>query len=146
MECLRVELFDLPDEIFLMIFKKLENVEILYSLMDVNMRFNQIVSDSIFTTQITLMKQRSSMELTSSLPNIVLDRFCLRILPKIHDNIKWLKLETLSMERILLAANNYSNLCQLDIFIMNKETDMHLFTGKLFDCYNHFNYLVVDRH
>ncbi|CAF3395204.1 unnamed protein product, partial [Rotaria sp. Silwood2] len=128
MECSCIGLFDLPDEILLMIFKKLENVEIFYSLMDINMRLNQIVSDPIFTSQITLMKRISPLLLTSPLPHIIVDRFCLQILPKIHDKIKWLKLETLSMERILLAANNYSNLRQLDIFIMNTKTDMHLFT------------------
>jgi hypothetical protein len=134
MECSRVELFDLPDEILLMIFKKLENVEILYSLMDINMQLNQIVSTPIFTSQITLMKQTSPLEL----PDIVVDRFCLQILPKIHDKIKWLKLETFSMERILLAANKYSNLRQLDIFMMNPKTDMHLFTGKIFGIHDYF--------
>jgi hypothetical protein len=133
MECSHVGLFDLPDEIFLMIFKKLENAEILCSLMDINMRLDQIVSDPIFISQITLMKQTSILDHTSPLSNIVLDRFCCQILPKMHDKIKWLKLETLSMERILLAANNYSNLRQLDIFIMNIETDIHLFTSKIFD-------------
>ncbi|CAF4143560.1 unnamed protein product, partial [Rotaria sordida] len=128
MECPHIKLFDLPDELLLSIFKKLENVEILYSLMDINKRLNQIVSDPIFTREITLMKQIAPVKLTSPLPDTVLDRFCREILPKIHDKIQWLKLETLSMERILLAVNNYSNLRQLDIFIMNTETDMELFT------------------
>jgi len=135
MECLPVHLLDLSDEILMIIFKKLEKFEILYSLMDINMRLDQIVCDSsIITTQITFMKQASLLKLTSPLPEIVLDRLCSQILPKIHDKIKWLKLETSSMERILLAANNYSNLRQLDIFIMDTEkTDMHLFTSKMFD-------------
>ncbi|CAF2145333.1 unnamed protein product [Rotaria magnacalcarata] len=75
------------------------------------------------------MKQITPVKLTSSLPDFVRDRFCPEILPKIHDKIQLLKLETLSMERILLAVNNYSNLRQLDIFIMNTETDMQLFTN-----------------
>lgn len=83
-----------------MIFKKLENVEILCSSLDINMGLDQIVSDPIFTNQITLMKQTSPLELTSPLLDLVVDRFCLQILPKIRDKIKWLKLETLSMERI----------------------------------------------
>ncbi|CAF4007548.1 unnamed protein product, partial [Rotaria sordida] len=93
------------------------------------MRLDQILLDSnIINTQITLMKQASPLKLTSPLSDIVLNRFCEQILPKIHDKIKWLKLETSSMERILLAANSYFNLRQLDLFIMNIETDdMHLF-------------------
>ncbi|CAF1383289.1 unnamed protein product [Rotaria magnacalcarata] len=129
MECQDIKLSDLPDELLLIIFKKLKNVEILYSLMDISKQLNQIVSDPIFTREITLMKQITPIKDTSSLPDFVLDRFCLEILPKIHDKIQWLKLETLSMERILLAVNNYSNLRQLDIFIMNTETDMQLFTN-----------------
>ncbi|CAF3315032.1 unnamed protein product [Rotaria socialis] len=129
MECQHIKLCDLPDELLLIIFKKLKNVEILYSLMDISKRLNQIVYDPIFTREITLMKQTTSVKLTSPLPDFVRDRFCLEIIPKIHDKIQWLKLETLSMERILLAVNNYLNLRQLDIFIMNTETDMQLFTN-----------------
>jgi hypothetical protein len=144
MECSRVHLLDLPDELLMIIFKKLEKFEILYSLLDINMRLDQIVFDpSIINTQITLMEQASPLKLISSLPDIVLDRFCFEILPKIHDKIKWLNLETLSMERILLTVNNYSNLRQLDIFIMNIETDMHLFTSKIF-YYDYFSHLITD--
>jgi hypothetical protein len=132
MACSHVQLVNLPDEILMIIFKKLNNVQVFCSLMNVNMRFNQIVRDSIFTSQITLMEQNSSTNLASPLSDIVLDKFCLKILPQIHEKIKWLKLETSSMERVLLAANNYPNLHQLDIFIMNKNIDMHLFTSKIF--------------
>jgi hypothetical protein len=132
MEYSRVQLLNLPDEILMIIFKKLDNVEMLYSLMNVNTRLDQIVCDPIFTTQITLMKQNSSIDLTSPLSDVVLNRFCVQILPQIHQKISSLSLETLSMERILLAATNYPNLRQLDIFIMNKDIDMHLFTSKIF--------------
>jgi hypothetical protein len=135
MECSYVQLLNLPDEILMIIFKKLDNVEVLYSLMNINMRFNKIVRDPTFTSQIALMKQNSSTNLTSPLSDIVLDRFCLKILPQIHEKIKWLKLETLSMERVLLAVNNYPNLHQLDIFIMNKNIDMQLFTSKIFQLF-----------
>jgi hypothetical protein len=137
MECSYVQLLNLPDEILMIIFKKLDNVEVLYSLMDVNMRFNKIVRDPTFTSQIALMKQNSSTNLTSPLSDIVLDRFCLKILPQIHEKIKSLKLETLSMKRVLLAVNNYPNLHQLDIFIMNKNIDMHLFTSKIFQLFTY---------
>jgi len=36
------------------------------------------------------------------------------------------------MERVRLAATNYPNLHQLNIFIMNQDIDMNLFTSKLF--------------
>ena len=133
MEYSPVQLLDLPAEILLIVFQKLEKFEILYSLMNINMQLDQIVRDpSILTNQIALMKQTSLPQHTSPLPEIVLDRLCSEILPKIHDKIQWFNLETSSMERILLAANNYSNLRQLDIFIMDIELDMHLFHSKIF--------------
>ena len=129
MEYSPVQLLDLPAAILLIVFQKLEKFEILYSLMNINMQLDQIVRDpSILTNQIALMKQTSLPQHTSPLPEIVLDRLCSEILPK----IQWFNLETSSMERILLAANNYSNLRQLDIFIMDIEIDMHLFHSKIF--------------
>ena len=127
-----VQLMDLPDEILMIIFKKLNNTEVLYSLMDVSMRLNQIIVDPIFTNQISLIKCNSLSRLISALSNIVLDRFCSQILPRIYHKIKWLNLETLSMERILLAAD-YCSLSQLDIFLMDEKADIQFFTGKIFD-------------
>ncbi len=121
-------LMNLPDEIIVIILNKLDNVEVLYSLTNVNTQLNRIVNDSIFTTKITLMK---STGLTSTLPDTVLNRFCLEILPEIHQKIQWLNLESASMERILLAAD-YPNLRQLEIFIADEEPDIH-FTGKKSD-------------
>lgn len=146
MECSPVHLLDLSDEILIIIFKKLKKFEILYSLMDINIRLDQTVLDpSIITTQITLMKQASLLKLTSPLPEIVVDRLCSHILSKIHDKIQWLKLETSSMERILLAPSNYSNLRQFDVYIMDIETDMHFFTSKIFH-FDYFSHLVTDRY
>ncbi|CAF3286006.1 unnamed protein product, partial [Rotaria sp. Silwood2] len=49
MEHLLVELNDLPDEILLMILKKLNSISLLYSLIGVNKRLDTIVRDPIFT-------------------------------------------------------------------------------------------------
>ena len=125
-----VQLMDLPDEILMMIFKRLANEEVLYSMMGINVRLDQIVRDPSFTNQVSLIKYHSSRYRTSALPDVILDRFCLYILPQIHHQINWLHLETLSMERILLA-NNYPNLRQLDIFSMNEEIDIERFSSKI---------------
>ncbi|CAF4066803.1 unnamed protein product, partial [Rotaria sordida] len=65
----------------------------------------------------------------SSLPNPIVDRFCLRILPNIEHKIKWFNLETSSMERILLSGN-YSNLSGLGIYNFTKDKALHYFTGQ----------------
>jgi hypothetical protein len=132
MEYSFVQLMDLSNEILIIIFKKLSNHELLYSLNNINMRLDQIISDPIFTNDISLIKYNSLSNRSSALPDIVLDRFCFQILPEICHKIKCFTLETSSIERILLAAE-YCNLHQLTIYCMNEEIDMQLFTGKIFD-------------
>ncbi|CAF3861503.1 unnamed protein product [Rotaria sp. Silwood1] len=124
------QLMKLPDEILMIILNKLNNVEVLYSLIGVNTRFNPFVRDPVFTSQLASMKHNPSTHLTSPLTDIVLDRLCLEILPQICNRIKWFNFETLSMERILLAGN-YTNLSQLEIFIMNEKIDIDIFTSKI---------------
>jgi hypothetical protein len=124
-----VQLNDLPDEILLIIFKNLNNVEVLSSLFNVNKRFNKIVRDSIFTSDLTLLKYLSH-DFIYSLPDPLLDRFCSEILPEIHHKIKWLTLESLSMKRILLSTN-YPNLDGLRIYNIKKKTALSFFTGKI---------------
>ncbi|CAF3738425.1 unnamed protein product [Rotaria sordida] len=83
--------------------------------------------------------QHGSHDSTYPLPDPVLDRFCLQILPKIHCNIKWLNLESSSMTRILLATN-YPILYGLGLYNIDVETALSLFTvtnnfpGGLFKC------------
>jgi hypothetical protein len=124
-------LCDLPDQILTIIFKKLNNVVVLNSLIGVNKRLNTIVHKPIFTSHLSFMS-RLSNNCVFPLPTPILDRFCLQILPDIHDKIRWLDLESSSMERILLSAN-YPNLYGLGLFHMQEETALRLFTGKIFD-------------
>ena len=141
MEYSSFQLNDLPDEILMMIFNKLDNITLLYSLIGFNIRLNKIVCDSIFTNCLTLLNivpsrwivQRSpSIYFTYPLLNPILDRFCLHILPKIHQKVKWLNLESFSMERILLSAN-YPNLSGISLYNIQIERAVHLFSAKMFD-------------
>jgi hypothetical protein len=122
------KLLDIPDEILLLILNKLTNIEVLYSLIGVNIRLDKIASDSLFTKHLTFMK-RSSNDAIRSLDNSVLNRFCSEILPRIHCKIEWLTLEPLCMERILLAAD-YPKLQVLSLFNIERETIVRLFGGK----------------
>jgi hypothetical protein len=135
MEELSIKLNNLPDEILIIILKKLYNFETLYSFIGVNKRFNRIAHDSIFTNHLTLMTFLNDS--TYCLPDLILDRFCLQILPKIHHKIKWLDLESTSMERIL-RVTNYPNLYGLGLYGIDVENAISLFIGKLlfFDYFN----------
>ena len=123
------QLDDLPDEILLLIFKNLFNVEVLYYLTDVNHRLKRIAHDSILTSHLSLMKY-SSNDVIHPLPKSILDRFCLKILPEIHRKVQWLNLESSSMERILLTTN-YPNLTRLGLYNINIEKAQSIFLGKI---------------
>jgi hypothetical protein len=126
MDNLLIQLDDLPDEILLIIFKKLNNVELLYCLINVNKRVQNIVHDSIFTSRLTLLRYFSKDYIYP-----LLDRFCSDILPEINHKIKWLSLESLTMERILLSTN-YPNLYGLGLYHIANKIALRLFTGKRF--------------
>ncbi|CAF4338743.1 unnamed protein product [Rotaria sp. Silwood2] len=112
MEHLLVELNDLPDEILLMILKKLNSISLLYSLIGVNKRLDTIVRDPIFTRHLKLMRHFSNDSI-EPLSDAILSRLCSKILLEIRNQVQWLDLEASSIERILLATN-YPNLYGLD--------------------------------
>jgi hypothetical protein len=130
MECLSIELNDFPDEILIIIFKKLCNIEVLNSLKGVNKRLNTVAYDPIFTNHLSMMR-RSSNNIIYPLPDLMLDQFCTQILPEIHHKINWLDLESTSMDRILRAAN-YPNLYKLGLYSIDTDTATSLFIGKIF--------------
>ncbi|CAF1058471.1 unnamed protein product [Rotaria sordida] len=99
-----VQLLDLPDKMLIEIFNKLTRVDVLYSILGVNKRLNRLVCDPTFTHFLDLTIKASYDE-RHSLPDVILDRFCLFILPRIHNNIQSLRVEPSSMERILLICN-----------------------------------------
>jgi len=133
-----VQLIDLPDEILMIIFKKLNNIQVLYSLLGVNKRLDQIVRDILFTSHLTLLTLSRNAH-TCSLDDTVLNRLCSQILPEINNKIKWLDLESLSMERILLAAD-YPNLCGLALYGIEEKTAIRILESMIFDV-SLFNYV-----
>ncbi|CAF3980128.1 unnamed protein product [Adineta steineri] len=127
-----VQLNDLPDEILMMILRKIWNIRVLYSLIGINQRLDRIACDSIFTRYLSLVN-RSSNNSVAPLTNEVLNRFCSQILPKIHHHIRRLDLESSTMERIL-STTNYPNLHQLGLFNLHEKTAASLFTTELHVC------------
>lgn len=124
------ELNDLPDEILLMIFKKLNNLEVFYSFQGVNNRLNRIIYDPILTSHLNFLTWSSNKLINRFSSNITLDRFCLQILPEICTKIKWLDLESSSMKNILRAAN-YPHLYGLGLYNVRKRTVRRLFQGNV---------------
>lgn len=112
----------LPDELLLAILKYLNNVDLLYFLMGLNTRLDRIIRDPCFTTLINLIRTKDK-DFDES--EMFTSRFSATVLPKIHHLIRYFKLDSTSMERILGAAD-YPNLSQLDIFIPHVQPVLHL--------------------
>ncbi|CAF4179368.1 unnamed protein product [Adineta steineri] len=116
-----IGLNNLPDEILLHIFQNLNNIEVLYSFHGINQRLNQIVHDRSFTTHLTFAKWSLNhfFDLLSS--DMMLNRFCLQILPSIHENIQRLDLDSSSIEDVLRVAN-YPNLHTLGLYNIDEKS------------------------
>ena len=123
-----VELNDLPDEILLIIFKQLNNLELLYSVHGVNERLNKIIYDPIFTSRLNFLTWSFNKFINKFSSNVILDRFCLQILPEIAMKIKWIDLDS-SMKQILRAVH-YPNLYGLGLYNIEHKTAKSLFAGK----------------
>ncbi|CAF4636847.1 unnamed protein product [Rotaria socialis] len=155
MKCSSIRLTDLPDEILMIIFKKLDNITLLYSLSGVNRNLNKLIYDFMFTNRLTLLHcvPIRLIKLTSlsinyffPLPDLILNRFCLHILPEIHQKVKWLDLEQLSMERIL-CTTYYPNLSGIGLYNIDIERAINIFSDEcFFTCTykNQISSLIID--
>ena len=116
-----VHLLQLPDEILLNIMKKLSNVDVLYSLLDINNgRLNILAQENTFT---------NILKFVSIDDNSIIDRFCIDILPRIRHNVKCFILYPVIIERILLATD-YPNLTELQIVHFQRKITLNYFTSK----------------
>ncbi|CAF3049186.1 unnamed protein product [Rotaria sp. Silwood2] len=124
-----VGLLDLPNEILLIILKKLDNMDVLYSLLDVdNQQLDIIAQENIFSNTLNFVLTTFSNDI-SSISYTIVDRFCTNILPRIHHNVKSLILDSISIERILFVAE-YPNLTELKLFNFNNKIASRYFTDK----------------
>ncbi|CAM2701658.1 unnamed protein product [Rotaria socialis] len=115
-----VHILDLPDEILLLVLKKLDNIDVLYSLLGINnRRLDVIVQEKIFTDVLSFVSISNLTEEISPISALALNRFRNGILPRIHKNVKSFIVESDSFECILGAAT-YPNLTQLKIFNFNR--------------------------
>jgi hypothetical protein len=129
-----VHLFDLPNEILFLILKKLENVDVLYSLLGINnQRLDIIAQEQIFSNILNFVSIAQSTDEISSISDSILDRFRIDIIPRIYKNVKSLIVESVSMECIV-GAGIYPNLIELKIFNFNKAIVSRYFMGKIFIC------------
>ncbi|CAF1505972.1 unnamed protein product [Rotaria sordida] len=94
-----INILDLPDEMLRIIFNKLNMVDMLYSLVDVNQRFDRLAFDSLYIDHLDLVIKQDDIH-NSSIDTHILDRICSKILPRINNKVTKFTLEPLSMERV----------------------------------------------
>jgi hypothetical protein len=120
-----VYLLDLPNEVLFIILRKLNNIDVLYSLLDIdNGRLDVLAQEKTFSNTL-------NFACTGNICSI--DRFCIDILPRIHRNVKYFILEPVFLERILLATV-YPNLTELKIVNFEQQIALKYFTGKYLTC------------
>jgi hypothetical protein len=126
-------MLDLPNEILLIIFNKLNMIDVFYSLVNVCERFDQLVFDPfhIRNLDMTSMTMKSFSDRTYSVDDHVLDRICENILPRIHHQVNELIIEQQSMQRVLYTFN-YPQLYSLTLLDFQLERLPKYLTGKIF--------------
>ncbi|CAF0738190.1 unnamed protein product [Rotaria sordida] len=115
-----MNILDLPDEILLNIIKKLNMIDVLYSLVDVNQRFDRLVLDPFYTNHLDLTV-KALLNDNFSIEKQVLSRICKEILPRINNKIKKLTVNQYSMEDIL-GAVVYPQLYSLSLINFESDT------------------------
>ncbi len=122
-----VNIVDLPDEILLHILKKLDNFDVLYSLVGVNEKLDRLACDINFTRLVDLMTIESNRT-TDSRSNAIIKRFCMEILPRIHDKVESLTVQACCLSRVLYATN-YLHLRKVVIINLDLNMACHIFNG-----------------
>ncbi|CAF1414639.1 unnamed protein product [Rotaria sordida] len=144
MNHLTVNILDLCDEMLLSIFNKLNNIDVLYSLIDVDKKLDRLARDITFTQSIDLVTI-SSNEHNFLRNNSILDRFCVDILPRIQHTIECLALDSLSIDRVL-HIGNYSKLHKLTLVNLPFQMASRIFNEKssFIDIFKHqISHLIV---
>ena len=127
-----VHILDLPNEILYFILTKLNNIDVLYSFLNIgNQRLDNIVQHRIFTDTLNFVSISLSTDEVSSIPTTILDRFYVDILSRLYKNVTSLIVESVTMEYILRAVY-YPNLTKLKIFDFNKAIVSCYFMSKIF--------------
>ena len=124
-----INILDLPDELLCAILNKLSMVDVFYSLIDVNIRFDRLVLDSLYVHYLDLVVRPIVTCYSSSTGDQVLNKICKTILPRICNNVYKLSVEPLFLEPVLGIAH-YPRLHTLALVNFPTERLLSQLTGK----------------
>jgi hypothetical protein len=109
-----INILDLPDEILRVIFNKLNTIDMFYSLVGVNQRFDRLAFDSLYIHYLDFVIERSDIH-NYSVDDHILDKICSKILPRINEKVTKLTVDPFCMIRILDGAVHYPQLYSLSL-------------------------------
>ena len=123
-------LLDLPNEILLIIIKHLDMVDVLYSLVDVAERLNQLVLNPIYTRilNMTYVKVELLPDPIYSIDDHVRERICQNVLSRINHQVYELIVDQPSMTRVL-HTTDFPQLHSLTLIDLNDGSLVNFFTG-----------------
>jgi hypothetical protein len=125
-----LNMLDLPDEVLFIILKKLNQIDVLYSLVYVNHRFHRLALDSLYICNLDMTNINSLYDQTFSIDTQGLSRFSEKIVPRIHHQVRTLAVEQYSIKQILTA--NYPQLYSLSLINFQEEILYQYLTGIIF--------------
>ena len=129
----RVNLLDLPNEIFLILMKKLNMVDVLYSLVDVTDRWNDLILNPLYVrlVDLTCVRVAPNDDWIYSTDDHVIDRLCQDVLPRINDHVKELIVDQHSLGRVF-HATSYPQLESLALIDIDDQFYFKFMEGKSF--------------
>ncbi|UJR12937.1 hypothetical protein I4U23_017110 [Adineta vaga] len=109
-----MNLLDLPNEILLYIFAKMNVVDALFRQSGFNQRLDQLLFNSIYVRELdfTIKSWDNSI---SSINDLVINHVCEKILPHINDKVIKLIVEPYAIERALNSAIIYPKVSSLSL-------------------------------
>ena len=123
-----VHLLDLSDEILLIIMSKISNLDVLHSLMETCEKLDRLARDRVHTRSVGFTETTSNGQIRS-LSDEMLDRLCENILPRIHQNIECITVESSSI-RPIFQSIEYPKLFKLILPEFDLESASKYFDGK----------------
>ncbi len=120
---------DLPDEMLLSIVNRLNNIDILYSLVDVNQRFDQLALNSVYIRDLDFTAN-SLLDGRSQEYYQFINRICKNLLSRIHHQVNTLTLDHISMKHVLHTFN-FPQLHSLSLVLHRSETFVQYLTGMI---------------
>ena len=123
-----VHLLDLSDEILLIIMSKISNLDVLHSLMETCEKLDRLARDRVHTRSVDFTETTSNGQIRS-LSDEMLDRLYENILPRIHQNIECITVESSSI-RPIFQSIEYPKLFKLILPEFDLESASKYFDGK----------------